>query len=66
MQWTRTILLECHPRIICVKLIQNWTRVLGGVVIVSKLLTEDDDDGQRYINYVTGELKTQATFQKML
>ena len=48
------------------KLIQNWTRVLRGVVIVSKLLTEDDDDGQRYINYVTGELKTQATFQKML
>ena len=33
MQQTRTILVEGHPRIICVKLFQNWARGLGGVVI---------------------------------
>ena len=36
MQGTRTIwtiLVEGLPRIICVKLFQNWTRGLGGVVI---------------------------------
>ena len=29
----RIILVEGHPRIIFVKLFQNWTRFLGGVVI---------------------------------
>ena len=36
MQRTRTIqtiLVECHPDIICMTLFQNWTRALGGVVI---------------------------------
>ena len=36
MQQTKTIwtiLVEGHPRIICVKLFQNWTRDLGEVVI---------------------------------
>ena len=35
MQWTRTILtilVEGHPRIICVKLFQNWTRGLEVVI----------------------------------
>ena len=36
MQWTRTIskiLVKGHPRIICVKLFQNWARGFGGVVV---------------------------------